>query len=82
MGASGLVFAYFGYLAARGFGGGSPWMALAGAGVIAAYGAEMASGIVFAGPGVSWEGHLAGTAAGLAAGWSGGSRRSGAWRKI
>lgn len=70
VGASGLVFAYFGYLAVRGFATGHPVMALASVGVAIAYGGSMLSGIFLAGSGVSWEAHLSGALAGGALAWT------------
>lgn len=64
IGASGLVFAYFGYLTARGFATRHPGMAIVSLGVGMLYGLSMLGGILFAPSGVSWAGHLSGLVAG------------------
>ncbi|MTE22676.1 rhomboid family intramembrane serine protease [Microbacterium sp. ZXX196] len=64
VGASGLVFGYFGYLLVRAFVapslGHGILYALLAIGVAAVYGTSMLAGIIDAGAGVSWQAHLFG----------------------
>lgn len=68
VGASGLVFGYFGYLVARVFAPGRVahriLYAVVALLVIGAYGAVMLAGVFAAGAGVSWQGHLFGAIGG------------------
>lgn len=68
VGASGLVFGYFGYLVLRVFAPGRVshriLYAVVGLVVIGVYGATMLSGVFAAGSGVSWQGHLFGAIGG------------------
>ncbi len=69
IGASGLIFAWFGFLVALGVLERS-WRALVGAGAaIFFYGAPTILGLAPEDTQVSWDGHLAGLAAGIAAAW-------------
>jgi membrane associated rhomboid family serine protease len=68
IGASGLVFGYLGFLLARGFFEKSiAWCALSLA-VLIAYGGLL-FGVLPGQPGISWQGHLFGFAAGIVAAW-------------
>lgn len=70
IGASGLIFAWFGFLVALGVFERS-WRALLGAAAaLALYGARTIVGLDPTSESVSWDGHLAGLAAGIAAGWA------------
>lgn len=70
IGASGLVFGYFGYLVARGWYERSILSIAVALAVIGVFGLGMLQGIVpTAGERVSWEGHLCGLAAGGLAAW-------------
>ena len=82
IGASGLVFGYFGYLVGRGWYERSILSIAVALAVIAVFGWGMLSGILpTAGVLVSWEGHLCGLIAGvLAAGVMGGRRERAAVR--
>ncbi|WP_433584651.1 rhomboid family intramembrane serine protease [Microbacterium hydrocarbonoxydans] len=68
VGASGLVFGYFGYLVARVLAPGRVahriLYAIVALLVIGAYGAAMLAGVFAAGAGVSWQGHLFGAIGG------------------
>ena len=64
IGASGLVFGYFGYLVGRGFYTRSVVSILVAALVIAFYGGSILFGIIPRGDYISWEGHLFGLVAG------------------
>ncbi len=76
IGASGLVFGYFGYLVARGWYERSILSIAVALAVIAVFGWGMLSGILpTAGVLVSWEGHLCGLIAGVLAAWLMGRRR-------
>lgn len=66
IGASGLIFGWFGFLVARGFYDRSFVTAIIGLGVGVVYGG-LALGILPRQPGVSWEAHLFGLSAGVAA---------------
>lgn len=66
IGASGLIFGWFGFLVARGFIERRPIPLLIALGVLAIYG-TMLWGILPGQPGVSWEAHLFGALAGIAA---------------
>ena len=66
VGASGLVFGWFAYLVARGIVEKRPIPVLVAIGVALAYG-TMVWGVLPGQPGVSWESHLFGAAAGIAA---------------
>lgn len=66
VGASGLIFGWFGFLVARGVVDRRPVPILVAVGVVLAYGA-MIWGVLPGQPGVSWESHLFGAAAGVAA---------------
>lgn len=71
VGASGLVFGYFGYLLARGlFMRNAPhrWLSLViGAIVALVYGGSMLQGLLPVFPGISWQGHLFGGVGGVLA---------------
>lgn len=68
IGASGLIFGWFGFLVARGLLDRSPVPVLCAAGVGVLYGA-MLWGVLPGRAGVSWEAHLFGFLAGAAAAW-------------
>jgi len=68
VGASGLIFGYFGYLVARGYFEKSPGAILVSVVVVLAYGG-LVWGIFPNQPGVSWEGHGFGLLAGAVAAW-------------
>ncbi|WP_217182638.1 rhomboid family intramembrane serine protease [Streptomyces sp. AC495_CC817] len=80
VGASGLVFGYFGYLVVRVFAPGRVAHRILYAGiaviVIAVYGGSMLIGVFGAGPGVSWQGHLFGAIGGGLAAFAGRPRTS------
>jgi membrane associated rhomboid family serine protease len=69
IGASGLVFGYFGYLFGMGIFRQSLLMLLVAAVVTFFYGANIFFGIVFPKGSTSWEAHLAGAVAGFAYAW-------------
>lgn len=75
VGASGLVFGYFGYLVLRVFAPGRMThrilYAVVALIVIGVYGAAMLAGVFAAGSGVSWQGHLFGAVGGGAAAFAG-----------
>ncbi|MFF3027427.1 rhomboid family intramembrane serine protease [Microbacterium sp. NPDC057944] len=75
VGASGLVFGYFGYLVARVFAPGRVshriLYAVVALVVIGIYGGTMLTGIFGAGAGVSWQGHLFGAVGGALAAFAG-----------
>lgn len=64
VGASGLIFGWFGFLVARGLVEKRPIPLLVAAGVAIVYG-TMVWGVLPGQPGVSWESHLLGAAAGV-----------------
>lgn len=64
IGASGLVFGWFGFLAAAGFRRRSLGAAAVALLVVALYGPAMLLGVLPQGGGISWEGHLFGALAG------------------
>lgn len=64
VGASGLIFGYFGYLVSRGFVDRKPLSVLVSISVAIAYGA-MVLGVLPNQPGISWESHLFGALVGL-----------------
>ncbi|MGW0776952.1 rhomboid family intramembrane serine protease [Streptomyces sp. NPDC002835] len=66
-GASGLVFGLFGYLVVRGFVERSMWQVAVGLAVGAVWGSSIGLGIAPTDTGVSWQGHLFGLLAGVAA---------------
>lgn len=66
VGASGLIFGWFGFLVARGVIDRHPVTLLVAVAVAAVYG-TMIWGVLPGQPGVSWEGHLFGALAGVAA---------------
>ncbi len=66
IGASGVIFGYFGYLIARGFFDKSVRSLLVGVVVLMIYGG-LFWGVLPQGPGISWEGHLFGLLAGVLA---------------
>lgn len=66
IGASGVIFGYFGYLIARGFFDKSVRSLLVGVGVLILYGG-LFWGVLPQSDGVSWEGHLFGLLAGILA---------------
>lgn len=68
IGASGLVFGYFGYLLLRGYFERSPSAILVAAIVLLFYGG-MFWGVLPQGAGISWEAHLFGFAGGVLAAW-------------
>ncbi|MFP7570725.1 rhomboid family intramembrane serine protease [Marivita sp. S2033] len=76
IGASGLIFGWFGFLIARGFMERRPVPLLIALGVAVVYGA-MLWGVLPGQPGVSWEAHLFGALAGVVAARVTQSRRSG-----
>ena len=67
IGASGLVFGYFGYLVGRGWYDKSILSILVAVAVIVVFGWGMLMGILPTGGIVSWEGHLCGLLAGVLA---------------
>lgn len=71
VGASGLVFGYFGYLVARGLfvrSAAHRWLYLAiGLLVVLVYGGSMLQGLLPIYPGISWQGHLFGGLGGVLA---------------
>lgn len=69
VGASGLIFGWFGFLLTRGLIEKRPLPLLAAVGVVFLYG-TMVWGILPGQPGVSWEAHLFGGLAGLFAGYA------------
>ena len=69
IGASGLVFGYFGYLCGMGIFRQSLLMLLVAAVVTFFYGANIFFGIVFPKGSTSWEAHLAGAVAGFGYAW-------------
>ena len=74
IGASGLVFGYFGFLVGRGYYERSPTSVAVAALVAAGYGG-MAAGVLPRDPGVSWEAHLFGLLAGGLCARAAGGRR-------
>jgi membrane associated rhomboid family serine protease len=68
VGASGLVFGYAAYLLARGFFSRNLLELVAGAVVVAVWGATLLASLVPHGH-VSWQGHLSGAVAGILAAW-------------
>lgn len=68
VGASGLIFGYFGYLLARGFVEHRPFDILVGALVAVFYG-TMIFGALPGQPGISWQAHLFGLIGGIIAAW-------------
>jgi membrane associated rhomboid family serine protease len=66
IGASGLVFGYFGFLVGQGLFRQSPLTLIIAIAVIFFYGASIFFGIVFPKGSISWEAHLAGAFAGIA----------------
>jgi membrane associated rhomboid family serine protease len=66
-GASGLIFGLFGYLVVRGFVDRKLWEVAVGLGVGAIWGSTILFGLSPANTGVSWQGHLFGLLAGIAA---------------
>jgi membrane associated rhomboid family serine protease len=75
VGASGLLFGWFGFLVALGFAEGRPRAVLGALTVIAIYGGMIWGALPRFGSTVSWEAHLFGAASGAVAAWSGRSRR-------
>lgn len=69
IGASGIVFGLFGYLATRGIFDRRPVDIVVSLGVAAAFGYTIATGMVPQDGGISWQGHLAGFVAGVLAAW-------------
>lgn len=67
IGASGMVFGYFGYLLLRGFVDRRPVDVVVSIGVALAYGYPMWSSIGFGVSNISWQGHVAGLVGGLLA---------------
>jgi membrane associated rhomboid family serine protease len=67
VGASGVVFGYFGYLLLRGFVDRRPADVVISIGVALAYGYAMWNSVGFGREGVSWQGHVAGLVGGMAA---------------
>lgn len=68
VGASGLVFGYFGYVVARGLFDRRLLDVVLGLGVAAAYWSILA-GVLPGTPGISWQGHLFGLIGGVVAAW-------------
>jgi membrane associated rhomboid family serine protease len=66
-GASGLIFGLFGYLLVSGFVERRPLVIVAGVLVAAVWGGSILAGLAPTQSGVSWQGHLIGLAAGVAA---------------
>jgi membrane associated rhomboid family serine protease len=66
-GASGLIFGLFGYLLVSGFVERRPWGVLAGLLVGAVWGSSIVAGLAPTQTGVSWQAHLVGLFAGVAA---------------
>ena len=66
IGASGLIFGYFGYLVARGWYDRSPWSILIALGTLFFYGG-LVWGVLPIDAYISWEGHLFGLLAGILA---------------
>ncbi|MFD6168189.1 rhomboid family intramembrane serine protease [Streptomyces coeruleorubidus] len=66
-GASGLIFGLFGFLLVSGFVERRPWGVLAGILVAAIWGGSILAGLAPTQTGVSWQGHLLGLLAGVAA---------------
>jgi membrane associated rhomboid family serine protease len=69
VGASGLVFGYFGYLVAKGWYDKSILSVLVAVIVIVVFGWGMLSGILPVGGFISWEGHLCGLLTGVLVAW-------------
>jgi membrane associated rhomboid family serine protease len=67
VGASGVVFGYFGYLLLRGFVDRRPADVVISIGVALAYGYAMWNSVGFGREGVSWQGHVAGLVGGMLA---------------
>ena len=67
IGASGVVFGYFGYLLLRGLVDRRPVDVLISIGIGLAYGSYMWSAVGFGAAGVSWQGHVSGLVGGLVA---------------
>lgn len=67
VGASGVVFGYFGYVLLRGFVDRRPADVLISIGVALAYGYAMWNSVGFGVEGVSWQGHVSGLVGGLVA---------------
>lgn len=67
VGASGVVFGYFGYLLLRGFVDRRPADVVISIGVALAYGYAMWNSVGFGVDGVSWQGHVAGMVGGMVA---------------
>jgi membrane associated rhomboid family serine protease len=68
VGASGVVFGYFGYLVLRGLIDRRPVDVVVAAGVALAYG-YLLPGVLPGQEGISWQGHLAGVLGGMLAAW-------------
>ncbi|WP_086559849.1 rhomboid family intramembrane serine protease [Streptomyces africanus] len=66
-GASGLIFGLFGFLLVSGFVERRPWGILAGLLIAAIWGGSILSGLAPTQTGISWQGHLLGLLAGVAA---------------
>ncbi|MFI8830952.1 rhomboid family intramembrane serine protease [Streptomyces afghaniensis] len=66
-GASGLIFGLFGFLLVSGFVERRPWGVLVGILIAAIWGGSILSGLAPTQTGVSWQGHLLGLLAGVAA---------------
>ncbi|MGW0496775.1 rhomboid family intramembrane serine protease [Streptomyces sp. NPDC003007] len=66
-GASGLIFGLFGFLLVSGFVERRPWGVLAGVLIAAVWGGSILAGLAPTQTGVSWQGHLIGLLAGVAA---------------
>ncbi len=75
LGASGLIFGYLGFLLLRGWFDRTFWGVLGSLAVLGLYGG-MVWGVLPSHPGVSWESHLFGFAAGVFAAWLTRSRRA------
>jgi len=76
VGASGVVFGYFGYLVLRGLIDRRPVDIVVAAGVALAYG-YLLPGVLPGQEGISWQGHLAGVLGGMLAAWLFRRRRPG-----